>query len=121
MKTSYMITLPLPSPKLSPNARVHWAAKAKETKSLRGIAELTTTLLLRGESPKWSAATVQTTYFFKRAARRDKDNFQSMLKAAFDGITDSGLISDDSGLTHLPMVFHIDRANPRVEITITKG
>jgi Holliday junction resolvase RusA-like endonuclease len=45
----------------------------------------------------------------------------SSLKAAFDGLADAGLIADDSGLTHLPVIVKVDKLNPRVELHIVEG
>ena len=65
------ITLPLPPPELSPNARPN----------------------------RWAEA---------------------MLKSAFDGMVDAGLMVNDSGLDHKRATFAVDAARPRVEITIEK-
>jgi hypothetical protein len=45
-----------------------------------------------------------------------------MLKAAYDGIVEAGLLVDDDSahLTTLPAAFDIDRDTPRVELTITR-
>ncbi len=113
----YTITLPLPHPDLSPNARVHHMAKARAVKSHRGFAYMIARHHIG--SLKLSAATVQATFFFKAKRRRDPDNLLSSLKAAFDGMVDAGVFVDDCGLTHLPVQQRIDKENPRVEITIT--
>ena len=46
-----------------------------------------------------------------------------MLKPAYDGFVDAGIIEDDDAdhLTSLPCEFRIDKVTPRVEITITRG
>lgn len=109
---SYTITLPLPPKELSPNARVHWAAKARAVKGYREYAWAEAKRLIgRDAAPKWKNATAQATFHFLTFARRDKDNFQAMLKPAFDGIRDAGIIDDDcggegsSGFTPLPPIF----------------
>lgn len=125
MSESITITLPLPHKHLSPNARVHWRAKAKATKAYREQSFLDTLSAISSQETvkhdaEWLYATSQATFYHAQTRRRDKDNLLSSLKAAMDGITDSRLIDDDVGITHLPVVCEIDRENPRVEITITK-
>ncbi len=114
------ITLPLPNACLSPNSRKHWRAKAKAKKLARVAACTKANWLRMGEEMYWDHATEQTTYYHKQNRRRDGDNHLSMLKAYFDGIVDAGILSDDSGLTHQPVIFKKDKNNPRVEILITK-
>lgn len=120
MKTQYKIELPIPSRILSPNARVHWAQKAAKTKNLREMAYLVSLAVMALEKPLWEKAFVDITYFFPQNRRRDKDNLLSMLKAAFDGIGDSGMVKNDCGFTYRPIELKIDKKDPRVEITITK-
>jgi hypothetical protein len=45
-----------------------------------------------------------------------------MLKSAYDGVVDAGLLVDDDSehLTTLPASFAIDRDCPRVELTFTR-
>ena len=119
------ITLPLPHKSLSPNytvgsrgARLGKAAKIKKYRmdamhaGAAEIADAGYDLLL------WKEATVQATFYHKDRRRRDSDNLLGSLKSAFDGLKDSGLILDDSGLTHLPVQKLVDKANPRVELTV---
>jgi hypothetical protein len=40
------------------------------------------------------------------------------MKAAFDGIVDSGLIRDDCDMIHMPVAIGYDRERQRVEITV---
>jgi Endodeoxyribonuclease RusA. len=118
--TEIKIILPIPDACLSPNWRGHWAVRAKATKQLRktaAILALSEIALIAGP-PCWKKATAQVTYHFRDKRRRDKDNFQARLKAAFDGIVDAGILADDSGLTHLPMVFKLTALTPWVEIVI---
>ena len=118
-----IITLPLPPKQLSPNARCHWAVKAKKVKWYRqtaGYAALTDCPEVVTQDPM-ETATVQCRFFFKEDRRRDGDNLLASMKAAWDGLVDAGLFVDDSGLTHLPVVQEKDPKNPRVEIHITEG
>jgi len=115
------ITLFLPPKELHPNSRCHWRTKAKHTASYRTTAMLQAWADMhcaRHKAPKWETATVQATFYFKDNRRRDRDGMLSSLKAAFDGLADAGLIADDSGLTHLPVLVRSDKTNPRVELRI---
>jgi hypothetical protein len=124
MTTSYTITLPLPHKHLSPNGRPHWRAKAKATKAARCKCSLETVLATKAfavqHQPRWKTATVLIRAYFKDARKRDKYNNQAACMAYFDGLADAGLIDNDSGLTHLPMVVAIDKKNPRIEMVVTK-
>jgi len=115
------ITLRLPHRCLSPNARCHWATKARETKGYRSTAKVLTMCELNSARPEWPAATVSITYNHLVKRNRDRDNALACLKSAFDGLADAGLIKNDSGLTHLPIVFTVDRDRPEgVTLTITR-
>lgn len=116
------IELPLPHKNLSPNSRCHWRAKAAATAKARGDSRNATCdqINRKHSSWDWPAATVQATFYFRDKRKHDKDNSLSSLKAYFDGLADAGLITNDSGLTHLPVVHAVDKLNPRVVLTITK-
>lgn len=123
MSRSVTITLPLPPRELSPNARVHYMAKARAVKKYRRWAATEAQVAMGTFSLKhayfWTAATVRVRWFTRTRRRPDADNALASLKAAFDGMADAGLFANDRGLTHKPIVFAVDKANPRVEITVT--
>lgn len=122
------ITLPLPAKELHPNARVHHMVKAKATKAARfhamcgGLAareRMTTAFRFWGVPlPPWLRAQTEATFYFPTARTRDADGAASSLKAYWDGIADAGVVANDSGLTHLPPRLEVDRANPRVVLTL---
>ena len=116
------IVLPLPHKGLSPNARLHHHQKATLTKKHRETAYFETRAAMRAKriTGGWQRAEASEVYYWPTAARRDVRNAEGSLKAAWDGIVDSGLILDDDvkHLTHLPSRFDVDKANPRVEITV---
>lgn len=89
-----VIDLPLPPDCLSPNARVHWAQKAKATKATREMA----CLMARTKRPRkpFEKATVCLDFYLKRT--RDVDGLVSLCKAVFDGLQDGGLYRNDSGI-----------------------
>jgi len=105
-----------PPREVMPNTRVPWysrsrlVGKAEATRWLRQAARLavmdTDTLLDVIESwpPRWKRARCQATIFWERGRRQcDNDNALAGLKAAFDGLTDVEIFSDDKHLTHLPV------------------
>lgn len=113
-----MITLVLPIPDrvLSPNARVHWAVKAKAVKHARTLAKLAA---LRVGRPMWKSVTVQCIVTMKTRRKFDRDNLLSMCKAYFDGIADAGVVVNDSEMIYLPVKFtEPDKENPRLTINI---
>lgn len=72
------------------------------------------------QTAPWDYVITQPIFYHKISRRRDEDNHQGMLKAAYDGIVDSGLVVDDDSkhMKKYPPEFLIDKKNPRVEIRI---
>jgi Holliday junction resolvase RusA-like endonuclease len=125
MTDSVTIELPLPPRELSPNhtvgSRGGRLGKAAKIKKYRQLAcYRTSPLILSNDGAPWERASVACRFCFARRGRRDRDNLLASMKAAFDGITDAGLVSDDAGLTHLPVEIDYDKANPRVVVTVTR-
>jgi len=119
--TSVTITLPLPPEALKPNARPHWSRKARAAKAYRKRAWASTLAATGAGLPeRWRRASVQVVAFFPTARHPDPDNLIASLKAAFDGIADAGLIANDKELWPLRPVIGKDKANPRIELTISQ-
>ena len=116
MGLSMVIILPLPPRELSPNARPHWAAKARAVKRYRQTAWLCA-LAVRPSEPIQTAR-VTSRFFFRNRRRRDRDNLLASLKPAFDGIAGARVVTNDSGMTHMPVEQYLDRTDPRVEIVV---
>lgn len=117
----YTITLPIPNRVLSPNARSHWRVVAKAKAALRMEARCAAADRMDAQTPpQWKRARVVVEWFTKTKRRPDEDNARSSLKAAFDGLQDAGILHNDRGLEHGPMVFAVDKANPRVVLTVTE-
>lgn len=118
------IELPVPPKALSPNARVHYHVRARAVKAYRLAAHLNAVASRIDSSPSWEpvpyfrAGTTQVTWYTKTKRKPDADNALSSLKAAWDGITDSGFLADDRGLTHQPIIFLVDKHRPRVVLRI---
>jgi Holliday junction resolvase RusA-like endonuclease len=92
----------------------------KSVKQARNDSRLATLNVMLGwRDDCWESASVQATFYFRDKRRRDRDNLLASLKAYFDGLADSGLIANDSGLTHLPVKVELDKVNPRVVLTVT--
>jgi crossover junction endodeoxyribonuclease RusA len=117
---SITITLPLPDKCLSPNARVHWAKKAKVVKSYREVAQWAAFKKMNPSPVKWQNATYKALFYFPDARRRDADNAIASIKSALDGVADAGLVVNDSGLWPDRPTIAKDKDNPRIMITITK-
>jgi hypothetical protein len=116
-----IVTLPLPSPKLSPNKKpAHWSVTASARKKARSDGYLAT-VKARFDCQHVKAfkeCQAYPTFFCRTKRRRDGDNAQAMLKPYYDGMVDAGLIIDDQFICHMPPKFSVDKANPRVEILV---
>jgi crossover junction endodeoxyribonuclease RusA len=117
---SITITIPIPHRALSPNARTHWATKAKKVKAARGVAWWYAKVDADWTPTHWTNAISTVVWYAKTATHPDPDNALAMLKPYFDGMADAGVLANDRNLAHNPIRFEKDRANPRVELTITK-
>lgn len=122
---SVIISLPLPNRVLSPNcpigSRGLLFAKAKAIKRYRRLARDIVNQACIDSAP-WYEMEVSVVFFHKAKRRRDQDNAMGSLKAAYDGIVDSGLIPDDDydHMKRQPPLFEIDKRYPRVEITLKR-
>jgi crossover junction endodeoxyribonuclease RusA len=125
-KDSLTIELPLPPRELSPNWRGHWARKSKATKALRKEAAWLASLEQGGElgggfdRREWKSAVVLLKFYFKDKRRRDRDNLLASCKAIFDGLADAGVVDNDAAFGYLPVLTGVDKANPRVVVTVTE-
>lgn len=123
MYQTLTIILPLPPRILSPNCpcgsrrgRIQRAVAARRYKSLAYDAAMAQ------DCPTWQMATVRALFYHTTQRRRDDVNHLAMLKPAYDGIVQAGLIPDDDR-KHLETVgcdFAIDKHCPRVELTFTR-
>lgn len=118
---SITITIPLPPRELSPNARCHWRKKAAKTKQYRLFAWSAALAVTRNQTPpRWLKAKMNVAAYFPTRRFPDPGNLMASLKAAEDGICDAGIVANDRGLWPERPVFAVDKANPRIEITITE-
>lgn len=88
------VSLPWPSKDLSPNARLHWARKAKAVKHARAAAHFIV-METRGNARRLGrTANISMTFCPPDKRRRDRDNLIASMKAATDGIADALRIDD---------------------------
>jgi hypothetical protein len=74
------------------------------------------------DSGPWELSHITATFYHKTDRRRDDVNSLAMLKPAYDGIVEAGLLVDDDSKhlkTQTPM-YHVDKLNPRVELFIER-
>lgn len=90
---SYVIRLPWPEPALWQNRKVHWAKRAKATKSARAAAWA---LTIEQKVPRIPGAILEFSFHPPSRAKRDIQNMPATQKAAIDGIADA-MGCDDNG------------------------
>jgi hypothetical protein len=116
MKTQ-IIKLPIPSAKLSANARCHWSEKARLNKQHRKLAHYHAALQLGLDAQKISG--YKLVFYWPDKRRRDKRNASERCKAYEDGISDF-LKQDDSEWDFNGVQFgEPDKKEPRVEFHLT--
>lgn len=110
------IELGWPHKHLSPNARAHWAAKAKATRTARREAYYAAKAAGIGEM---DAKEFRVTTFFSPPGRHsyDEDNLKARCKALYDGIADA-LGLDDKLFRHQPVVIGAPIKGGRVVVEI---
>lgn len=89
---TWTLTIPAPAAWISLNHRMHWAVKAKLTKSWR----LATYVACRNIGPLNWPVQITVEVWKPRANRYDPGNLYPTAKACLDGIVDAGLLPDDS-------------------------
>ena len=113
-----IVRLPWPDRKLSPNARVHWAAKAGAVKLARQTA-CVLTLCQMTPGTQILANELHLQFCPPDKRRRDRDNMIASAKAYIDGISDAIGIDD----YHLSLRFSRGEPTPGGEViaAITRG
>lgn len=96
------LELPFPPKELSPNSRVHWRQKAKVIAEYRqdcGWASKPSPfddlVWWREHTPLKPPVRATVTFVVPDRRKRDMDNLLAMLKPAWDGLTDAGLLEGD--------------------------
>ena len=113
------LVFPWPRPLLSANDRLHWAQKARVTRTIRGM----TCLLARSARiPTVGHVTVRLVWEVRDNRRRDEDNAYPTFKAMCDGLVDAGVVPDDTPafMTKLgPVIRRAERARVLLEVDFT--
>jgi Holliday junction resolvase RusA-like endonuclease len=118
---SLTITIPHPPLPCRPNSRTHWRKKAQAVKAYRiqAFAYANAVLAAYGHKPpRWDKARVRVVWRCTKRIYPDPDNIIASLKAAFDGLADAGVVSDDKGLWPERPIVETGRHWPEVEITV---
>jgi crossover junction endodeoxyribonuclease RusA len=89
--TVYTIHYPFTSPPLHGNQRIHYMAKARETRKLRDL-----TRVKARDIPPLGYCKVSLTWFVVINRRRDVENITPTLKAMCDGLVDADVVDDDT-------------------------
>jgi len=84
----------LPSPELSPNARHHWAVKARAVKASREEVGWLAKVQWHDDKPMVKAR-ISYEFHVKDKRRRDLDNLLAMCKPYQDGLIDVGVLAYD--------------------------
>lgn len=118
-----VLRLPWPPPELSPNARPHHMAKWRATRDYR----LTCWATARRDVPipecfkPVSPITASVVFVVPDKRKHDLDNCMAMLKPAWDGLVDAGLLVDDDS-KHLKLAapeMRVQRGERYVEVTLS--
>ena len=91
------IVLPWPTRTLHPNARPHWAVKARATTHARSLARSAMAEAVEAHGAVWSAAgaiAVRWTFCPPDRRRRDDDGLAASCKAYRDGMADAMGVDD---------------------------
>lgn len=115
---SIAIELPWPSRDLHPNARVHWAKRAKAAKKLRAdAANCTLAAGVRRTDPDLPEAIKATiTFYPPNRHKHDLDGCLSALKSGIDGIADIIGVDDSNWSIFLRKAEPIKGGLVRVEL-----
>jgi crossover junction endodeoxyribonuclease RusA len=116
------LRLPWPPKELSPNARVHWAEKQRETRAYRWecFSEARPYRYLpqcRATGPR----SAKVVFVVPNKRKRDLDNCMAMLKPCWDGLVDAGVLVDDDS-KHLKLgapEMRVQKGEKYVEVTLS--
>lgn len=111
------ITLPWPPKQLSPNARVHWAKKARVAKKYKADC-LILTKQANVELPKTDKLHIFVDFYKPDHRIRDQDNIEAAMKSAYDGVAKALGVNDSRFIIHPFVCYEIVKGG-KVIITIT--
>jgi Holliday junction resolvase RusA-like endonuclease len=109
--------LPWPSKDLSPNARLHWAKKAKAVRQARSEAEI----IAKGYCRPLEGRILFVLEFFPPDRRRyDDDGLLARMKSARDGIADALGVDDRRFVTQFSVSDTVVKGG-KVSVTISEA
>jgi crossover junction endodeoxyribonuclease RusA len=109
--------LPWPSKDLSPNARLHWAKRAKAVRQARSEAEI----IAKGHCKPLEGRILFVLEFFPPDRRRyDDDGLLARMKSARDGIADALGVDDRRFVTKFSVSDTVVKGG-RVSVTISEA
>lgn len=112
-----VLTFPWPRPLLSANDRLHWAEKARLTRTIRDLTKIAARNI-----PASDHATVRLVWVVRDNRRRDEDNTYPTFKAMCDGLVDAGVVPDDTPqyMTKLAPLIRMEAGGKaRIELEVT--
>ena len=116
-KRSFLLEIPWPSPKLSPNAREHWTVTSKAKKlyraRCRAIGESVGLGYLKGSE---NAVRVDLLFFPPDKRARDWDNMLASIKAGLDGLADAMGVDDSRWRVGFEVVEPVKGGRVMVEV-----
>ena len=93
------VTLPWPPKQLSPNARIHWATRARHAKAYKSACYAITKSAGLLPPHQDAKIAIRLDFFPPNRVRRDLDNLLASMKAGIDGVA-WALGVDDSRFTY---------------------
>lgn len=111
----------LPSSALSPNARGHWAKRAKAAREARttvwgAVLHAQWRPVRRGMERDWFAR-YRLTITMTRKRLLDDDNAYAICKSLVDGVVDTGIVADDSP-RYLSIVVKQEKGEPSTRLEL---
>ncbi len=106
---SRQLTVTVPGRPFSLNAERsnHWSDRARRVAQFRLDAKYATLESLAGERPRFEQVAVDVyPYALNRRYRQDVGNCYASMKAALDGVVDTGILADDDDLHVVAVTFH---------------
>lgn len=96
------IDLPWRTPPLSLNQRLHWAAKARLSRTVRDITHMRAKA---DKVPAFDVPVIVTLNYRQKVQRPiDSDNLYATVKPCLDGLRDAGVLRDDTSAHVTPLV-----------------
>lgn len=113
----WTIDLPWKSPPLSMNDRMHWAQKAKITRTIRLLAKVKTRNI-----PDLERCRAELVWHVGDRRKRDLDNPWPTMKALCDGLVDAEIVADDTPdlMEKLIRLSYVAKQTNRLELVVTE-